>query len=112
MNTNDNHSRPEMHAIRWVLNFFRYLKCPVKYNFESKPLRSTFRIGVCVRVIFQVGLGILTAYLRVRRTFYDLYILYFSPEIVVKFTRKAKGLSVTLILGGMPLITLFLDKTS
>ena len=50
--------------------------------------------------------------LRVSRTFYDLYILYFSPEIVVKFTRKAKGHSVTLIQGGMRLITLFLDKTS
>ena len=49
---------------------------------------------------------------RVRRTFYDLYILYFSPEVMVKFTRKAKGPSVTLIEGGMRLITLFLDKTS
>ena len=53
-----------MHAIRWVLNFFRYLKCPVKYNFEGKPLCSTFKIGVCVRVIFQVGLGLHTAYVK------------------------------------------------
>ena len=99
-----------MHAIRGLLNFFhKPHKCPA--NCESKPLRSTFRIGVCVRVIFQVGLGLglLTAYVslrrRVRRTLYDLYILYFSPEVMVKFMRKTKGHSVTLTQGEMHLIT-------
>ena len=66
--------------------FHKSHKCPAKY--ESKPLRSTFRIGVWARVIFQVGLGLglglLTGYVslrrRVRRTLNDLYIRAESRE--------------------------------
>ena len=54
---------------------------------------------------FFFSLGLLTAYVflrrRVRRTLYDLYILYFSPEVMVKFMRKTKGHSVTLTQGEM-----------
>ena len=41
---------------------------------------------------------------RVRRTLYDLYCLYFLPEVMVKFRKKARGHFVTLIQIGMHLI--------
>ena len=33
----------------------------------------------------------------VRRTLYDFHCLYFSPEVMVKFMRRATGYFVTLI---------------
>ena len=44
-----------------------------------------------------------TAYASLR-TRYDLYCPYFLPDVMVKFTRKAKGHFVTLIEVGMHLI--------
>ena len=41
----------------------------------------------------------------VRRTPYDLYCLYFSPEVMVKFTRRVTGHFVTLIKSGIHRIT-------
>ena len=41
----------------------------------------------------------------VRRTLYDLYCLYSSLEVMVKFTRRAMGHFVTLIEYGMHLIS-------
>ena len=41
----------------------------------------------------------------IRRTLYDLYCPYFSPEVMVKFTRRETGHFVTLIENGMHLIT-------
>ena len=40
----------------------------------------------------------------IRRTLYDLYCPYFSPEVMVKFTRRETGHFVTLIENGMHLI--------
>ena len=42
---------------------------------------------------------------RVRSTLYDLYCPYFLPEVIVKFTRKAKGQLVVLIWSSIHLIT-------
>ena len=39
-----------------------------------------------------------------RRTLNDLYCQYFLPEVMVKFTRKARGHFVTFIESGMHLI--------
>ena len=38
------------------------------------------------------------------RTLYDLYCSYVSPEVMVKFMRKARGQFVTLIKVGIHLI--------
>ena len=37
----------------------------------------------------------------VRRTLYDLYIVYLLPDVMVKFTRRVTGHFVTLIETGM-----------
>ena len=46
---------------------------------------------------FRLGLGLLFVPLsrRVMRTLYDPYILYFSSEVIVKFTRKTRKLRDT-----------------
>ena len=48
---------------------------------------------------FRLGLGLLILFVplsrRVMRTLYDPYILYFSSEVIVKFTIKARTLRDT-----------------
>ena len=60
---------------------------------------------------FSLGLGLLFMSLRrrVRRTLYDLYMLYLLREVMVKFTRKARGHFVTLTEVGMHLTECILD---
>ena len=49
---------------------------------------------------YSLSLGFITVYVslrrRVRRILNDLYCLYFLSEVMVKFTRKARGHFVTL----------------
>ena len=41
----------------------------------------------------------------IRRTLYDQYCPYISPELMVKFTRSVKGYFVSVIENGMQVIT-------
>ena len=46
---------------------------------------------------------------RVKRTLCDLYCRYFLSEVMVKFTRKARGHFVMLIESGMHLILKYIN---
>ena len=80
---------------RCPLNF---AKRPAKYKRKPPVTVSDFSVSICIGVIFRLELGLLFA--SSRRTRYDLYCLYFSPEVIVKFTRWATGHFVTLTRNG------------
>ena len=81
-------------------------KCPAKS--ERKPPPCNVKVNFCVRVIILVRIKV-TVYVslrrRVRKTLYSLYCPYFLPEVMVKYTRKARRHFVTLIEVCMHLIT-------
>ena len=73
---------------------------------KRKPPRYNLRVSVGVWVILKVRIRV-TLYVslrrRVGRTLYDNYCPYFLPEVMVKFTKKARGHFVTLIKSSMHL---------
>ena len=76
---------------RCLLNFGKH---PAKYKRKPPVTVSDFSVSICIGVIFRLELGSL--FVSSRRTLYDLYCPYFSPEVIVKFTRWATGHFVTL----------------
>ena len=54
-----------------------------------------------------LGLLFVSSRIILRRTLYDLYTPYFSPDVVVKFTRRATGHFVMLTESCLDLITVF-----
>ena len=73
--------RPEVSR---KVNFENVPKCPAKS--KRKPPVCNRRIRVTVFVSSRII---------VRRALYDLYCPYFSPAVVLKFTRNARGYFVT-----------------
>lgn len=73
--------RPEVSR---KVNFENVPKCPAKS--KRKPPLCNRRIRVTVYVSSRII---------VRRALYDLYCPYFSPAVVLKFTRNARGYFVT-----------------
>ena len=64
-------------------------KCVVKPN--RKPPASSFRVSV---VSFLVGFGVTvlpSLRSRDKRTLYDAYFLYSSPQVILKFRRRVRG---------------------
>ena len=64
-------------------------KCVVKS--KRKPPVSSFRVSV---LSFLVGFGVtvlLSLRSRDRRTLYDAYFLYSSPQVILKFRRSREG---------------------
>ena len=76
------HLCPEIHVIRFMVNFDKSLRV--------NHLVLTLGLAFLFRLAFRLGLGWLYVSLR-RRTLYDLYFTYFLPEVIMKFTRKARG---------------------
>lgn len=96
-------------VLRCLLNFGER---PAKYKRKPPVTVSDFSVSICIGVIFRLELGLL--FVSSRRTLYDLYCLYFSPEVIVKFTRWATRHFVTLTRNGRHLsrcISGHMDRT-
>ena len=83
---------------RCMLNFDKHDKVS-----ECKPPHCNLTVDICVQVIFRVRIcNRVVVYVswrkRVKRTqSYELYCLYFLPEVMVKSLRKARRHLVMLI---------------
>ena len=61
-------------------------KCPLSLRVNQLVL--TLGLAFVFGLSFRLGLGLLFID---RRTLYDFYSPYFSPEVMVKFTRRMTG---------------------
>ena len=78
----------------------------VPLSLSVNHLGVTLGLAIVFGLSFRLGLGWLF-YVSSRRkatTLYDVYRPHFSPEVMVKFTRKARGHFVTLTESSMPLV--------
>ena len=83
------HLCPEINVNRFMVNFDKSL--------SVNHLVLTLGLAFLFRLAFRLGLGWLYVSLRrrVSRTLYDLHLTYFLPEVIMKFTRKARTLCET-----------------
>ena len=89
---------PEMHLITNAYSILiNMTKCLAKS--ERKPPHCNLTVNICVQVRICNRIVVYVSWRkRVKRTqFYELYCLYFLPEVMVKSLRKARGHLVMLI---------------
>ena len=97
----------EMHVIRCMVSFHKNIaKCPAKS--KHNPPHSNFRVSICIWVTFKVRIRVTVCLLEEKSqedtSLYDLHCWYFLPEVIVKFTRKARRHFVLVIEISMHLI--------